>query len=68
MERTIPLRSEVRVWQDERLGKIWRIAYRQGDEVMVVSFPDVAALDDFIDEQFGLDLLLEHHEPARLAA
>ncbi|WP_124681842.1 hypothetical protein [Candidatus Viridilinea mediisalina] len=62
-----PIRSDIRVWQEDRFGKLWRIAYRHGDEVMLVSFPDEAALDDFIAEQFGLDLL-ETEEYPRLAA
>lgn len=67
MEHTLSVRSDIRVWQDEQFGKLWRVAYRNGDEVMLVSFPDEAALDDFIDEQFGLDLL-ELEEYPRLAA
>jgi hypothetical protein len=67
MERVQILRPELRVWQDERLGKLWRIAYRDGDDETVVSFPDAEAMGDFIAEQFGLDLI-EFPEQAALAA
>lgn len=67
MERALTLRAEFRVWQDERFGKLWRVAYRDGDEETVVSFPDAEALGDFIAEQFGLDLL-ETPEVTALAA
>lgn len=67
MERAITLRAELRVWQDERFGQLWRVAYRDGDDETVVSFPDAEALGDFIAEQFGLDLL-ESHELHVLAA
>lgn len=67
MERAITLRAELRVWQDERFGQLWRVAYREGDDETVVSFPDAEALGDFIAEQFGIDLL-EGHEVAALAA
>lgn len=67
MERVQILRSELRVWQDERLGKLWRIAYRDGADETVVSFPDAEAMGDFIAEQFGLDLI-EFPEQSALAA
>lgn len=67
MEGALTLRAELRVWQDERFGQLWRVAYRDGDDETVVSFPDAEALGDFIAEQFGLDLL-ELHETAALAA
>jgi hypothetical protein len=57
MEQGLALNSEFRVWQDERFGQLWRVAYRDGDDETVVSFPDTEALGDFIAEQFGLDLL-----------
>ncbi|MFQ3662634.1 MAG: hypothetical protein SNJ69_09610 [Chloroflexaceae bacterium] len=63
----VTLTAELRVWQDERLGRRWRVAYREGDEETVVSFPDTEALGDFIAERFGLTLL-DHSEPALLAA
>lgn len=63
----VTLTEDLRVWQDERLGRRWRVAYREGDEEMVVSFPDVEALGDFIAERFGL-ALLEQPDPAPLAA
>lgn len=67
MEQALTLRAQLRVWQDERFGQLWRVAYREGDEETVVSFPDAEALGDFIAEQFGLDLL-EPHEFTALAA
>jgi hypothetical protein len=67
MERVQILRSELRVWQDERLGKLWRIAYRDGDDETVVSFPDAEAMGDFIAEQFGLDLIEFPEHPAMAA-
>ncbi|NTU79041.1 MAG: hypothetical protein HGA45_06520 [Chloroflexales bacterium] len=67
MEYALTLKAELRVWQDERLGQLWRVAYRDGDDEMVVSFPDAEALGDFIAERFGLDLL-EAHEVTALAA
>ncbi len=57
MEQALTLRAQIKVWQDERFGQLWRVAYRDGDEETVVSFPDTEALGDFIAEQFGLDLL-----------
>ncbi|WP_129670765.1 hypothetical protein [Candidatus Chloroploca sp. Khr17] len=67
MEQMLTLRTEFRVWQDERFGCIWRLAYRDGADETVVSFPDIEALGDFLNEQFGLDLL-ETHENMVLAA
>ena len=67
MERVLTLRAEFRVWRDERFGQLWRVAYRDGDDETVVSFPDAEALGDFIAEQFGLDLL-ESYEELALAA
>lgn len=66
-DRVLTLKAEFRVWRDERLGRLWRVAYRDGDEETVVSFPDSEALGDFIAEQFGVRLL-DPHEPALLAA
>lgn len=57
---------DLRVWQDDRLGKIWRVAYNDGDGETVVSFPDTAAMGDFIAEQLGLNLvdaLSEYYVP-----
>ena len=56
-ERALTLKAELRVWQDERFDQLWRVAYRDGDEEMVVSFPDSQALGDFIAEQFGVGML-----------
>lgn len=47
---------DLRIWRDEQLGKIWRVAYHDGEAETVVSFPDTAALGDFIAEQLGLNL------------
>ena len=47
----------LRVWQEERLGYIWRCAFNDGNGEVVVSFPDTAAMGDFIAEQAGLTLL-----------
>lgn len=52
----VHLRPDLRVWRDDRMGQIWRVAYRDGDGETVVSFPDSAAMGDFIAEQFGLSL------------
>jgi hypothetical protein len=66
-ERTLTLSADLRVWQDERFGEIWRVAYRDGDEERVVSFPDSEALGDFIAEQFGVGLLEGPEFPATAA-
>lgn len=50
------LRMNMRVWQDERLGRRWRVAYDDGDGETVVTFPDIAAMGDFIVERLGLTL------------
>lgn len=69
MEHGLTLRAELRVWQDERFGRHWRVAYRDGDDETVVSFPDSEALGDFIAERLGLDLLeAGEREPYALAA
>lgn len=67
MDRALTLRAELRVWQDERFGRLWRVAYRDGDDETIVSFPDAEALGDFIAEQFGLDLLELQETPALAA-
>ena len=46
----------MRVWHEERLGNIWRCAFDDGSGEVVVSFPDTAAMGDFIAEQVGLFL------------
>lgn len=51
--------SDLRVWRDERLGQLWRVAYNEGDHATYVTFPDVDALNDFLHETLGLDLLDE---------
>lgn len=54
----------LRVWQEERLDWAWRLAYREGDDETIVTFPDSQALDDFIAERLGLTLI----EPLALEA
>jgi hypothetical protein len=44
----------LRVWQEERMGRVWRCAIDDGAGEVVVSFPDTAAMGDFIAEQIGL--------------
>jgi hypothetical protein len=66
-QQSLTLKAELRVWQDERFGQLWRVAYRDGDEEMVVSFPDSEALGDFIAEQFGVSLLETTEGPALAA-
>jgi hypothetical protein len=66
-QRSLTLKAEIRVWQDERFGQLWRVAYRDGDEETIVSFPDSEALGDFIAEQFGVSLLEAGDTPALAA-
>jgi hypothetical protein len=40
------------------------VAYKDGDDETIVSFPDSEALGDFIAEQFGVALL----EPTEISA
>ncbi len=47
----------LRIWRDERYGKVWRVAYDDGSGETIVSFPDTAALGDFLAEQLGLNLV-----------
>jgi hypothetical protein len=54
----------MRVWQDERLGRLWRMSYDDGDGETVVTFPDTAAMGDFIAERLGLTLEDELQEEA----
>lgn len=56
-EQTVRLKLDLRVWQDERLGQLWRLAYHDGDDETIISFPDSAALGDFIAERLGLTLV-----------
>lgn len=67
MEQALTLRSTIRIWQDERIGRLWRVAYREGDDETVISFPDAEALGDFLAEQFGLDLLDSPDSPVLAA-
>jgi hypothetical protein len=55
----------LRVWQEERLGRVWRCAFNDGSGEVVVSFPNTAAMGDFIAEQVGL-ALEEDEEERRL--
>ncbi len=52
--------TNLRVWRDERMGQLWRVAYNEGDGETIVSFPDTAALGDFLFERLGLRLEDEH--------
>ncbi len=63
MERSLTLKAKLRIWKDERLGRLWRVAYHDGDEERVVSFPDSEALSDFIVEQFGIRLVDNFSKP-----
>jgi hypothetical protein len=56
-EQTLVLQDGVRIWQDERLGRLWRLALRDGEEEQVIGFPDLAALGDFLAERLGLNLV-----------
>jgi hypothetical protein len=57
-------RVSLRVWQEERMGRVWRCAIDDGAGEVVVSFPDTAAMGDFIAEQIGLQLE-DDERPAR---
>jgi hypothetical protein len=52
----------LRIWRDERLEQLWRLAYDDGGGETIVSFPDTAALSDFIAECLGLDLGEDQNE------
>lgn len=52
--------TNLRVWRDDRLNELWRVAYNEGEGEMLVSFPDTQALGDFLVERLGLCLLDEH--------
>lgn len=67
MEQSLQLRPDLRVWQDERFGQLWRVAYRDGDDETVVTFPDSEALGDFLSEHLGLRLLEAFEFPALAA-
>jgi hypothetical protein len=56
-DQMIRLAANIRIWQDERLGRLWRAALRDGDEETVVTFPDFRALADFLSDHLGLNLL-----------
>lgn len=53
----LSLKLNLRIWRDERMGQLWRVAYPDGDGETIVGFPDTAALGDFIAERLGLDLV-----------
>ncbi len=48
---------DLRIWRDEHMGLIWRMAYNDGQGETLVSFPDTAAMGDFIAEQLGLTMI-----------
>ena len=56
-EHGVMLKLDMRVWQDDRIGQLWRLAYKDGDEETIVTFPDSAALGDFIAERLGLSMI-----------
>ncbi|MCU0491463.1 MAG: hypothetical protein MUD01_07745 [Chloroflexaceae bacterium] len=62
--QSVQLHLNMRVWQDERLGRLWRMSYDDGDGETVVTFPDTAAMGDFIAERLGLTLEDELQEEA----
>lgn len=49
--------TNLRVWQDGSLNGMWRCAYHEGDSSVVVSFPDLNALGDFIADELGLSMI-----------
>jgi hypothetical protein len=55
-ERAVALQPDIRVWQDSRMGNLWRVAYHDGGEEQVIVFPDSEAMGDFIAERLGLYL------------
>ncbi len=55
--QTVQLSLDVRVWQDERSGQYWHLAYHDGDSETRVSFPDTAALGDFLADRLGLNVV-----------
>lgn len=52
----LQLRLHLRVWRDSQISRLWWLAYRESDHEIVISFPDSAALGDFIAERIGLKL------------
>lgn len=67
-ERSVALKPDIRVWQDESMGKLWRVAYRDGDSEEVIAFPDAEAMGDFIAERLGLNLIEQGElQPAAVA-
>lgn len=55
-EQAVALGDNLRVWQDERMGQLWRLAYYDGLDEQLITFPDAEALGDFLTEQLGLNL------------
>jgi hypothetical protein len=51
--------TDLRIWRDEKLGQLWRLSYNEGYGETVISFPDTAALGDFLSERLGLTLVEE---------
>ncbi|MBX0326505.1 hypothetical protein K2Z83_02200 [Oscillochloris sp. ZM17-4] len=68
-DRAVHLKLNLRVWQDERMGQLWRLAYRDGDDdETVITFPDSAALGDFIADRLGLNLIDTPRPPMAVEA
>jgi hypothetical protein len=51
------LQHNLHIWQDGTLDGAWRCTYRDGDSTVVVSFPDLKALGDFIADELGLNVI-----------
>jgi hypothetical protein len=49
--------ANLRIWKDSAMNGAWRCSYRDGDSTVVVSFPDLKALGDFIAEELGLSVI-----------
>lgn len=47
----------LQIWQDNKLNGVWRCSYFDGDNTVVVSFPDLNALGDFIADELGLSVI-----------
>jgi hypothetical protein len=58
------LKFDLRIWQDERYGKYWRVAYREGGEEQIVTLPDWEAVGDFVAERLGLNLMERGYQGA----
>jgi hypothetical protein len=49
--------TNLRIWKDSSMNGAWRCSYRDGDSTIVVSFPDLKALGDFIADELGLSVI-----------